>query len=1134
MRKVKYYKCPECGKKYKTLGGWSEHMDLMHPESRPEGFTNARYFYYTLTGRTEGRCIQCKNPTDWNEETGKYERFCKNPKCKAEYVKIAKKRMRDKYGKEYLLDDPEMQRKMLAAKKISGEYSFSNGSGKIPYVGSYEKDFLMMMDKFMGYSATDIMGPSPHTYFYEYDGKKHFYIPDYYIPDLNLEIEIKTQDNKHPKIQKIDKVKEKLKDEMMTANKSINYMKIDDKNYNGFFEYLLQLKDSVDDSTIPDSVKKSAEYKAATESAYEYYDDEEEVIDMPTLFERYADNFTMPAMETDFQYMPEMKEKYHPVIFFFGTKSFGPVKDKVGNVISDKFFKNFSIILNPDPYENEKDVFQYEIYGTNTNDGYKWNCEDHNINSMMGNPQYDPKGTVSGVSFISFFKRDDFLKIADISRFMKAVHDTEEPGGLSDDWDRFIRDRQYHTDKYRLFCHNLVCELLKIPPYDFDPNKFILFRISEGEPIKDFLAQSMMGVGELLEAPSGPFKEKPMWEEKAFDDALEQNADVLYYEYEHAFSGLENLFDEENDFDEAEESFLKSNEDYVQNLDKWKPGPNNILYITGHSGSGKTTLAEELERDKGALMFEFDGIEHHYDSTNSGMLTKLEKINPAYKNFAKTGKWELEGLNQNEAKLTIIQKAMIDIINICHEDSKHLYVIEGIQIFGYMDPKFFENKPMIIKGTSAIKSYFRARKRNGGFNPNGLFSQYTWQDKSLTQFKNDLETQAHESVEIYDNNVAQESLLLKTKFNRVKVKGSLSLQKFTKTKLTQDVLDKYKEKCPSFAHCRISNMSNGYLYTDKADNIVGFVNVVTKQNGIKWIQALNIQPDYQGYGLYEQIMKVAVRELGGTDIETPPKNDMAKEVYRKFGFRTYTNETTVHAMTIRSDAKSIKYDAKAKPNAKTMEEAGLHPVYVILVDAKAISSNIIKLATIAPYSHTCISFDSSMDHLYTFGPRNDHTMIPMGYAVDSFKQYAQKAPKAKYCIYVKLVDSKDYESMKHVVKLFESKKTDLRYDLRGAIKAWAGRNNINEKKFFCSGFVSYILNSGKNQVTDKEHYQNLPMDITKIQNIHLVDMGLCKDYDPNYVDKKTKQIFDKHYRNIEKDKDHQPIEEDKDNKKDEE
>ena len=43
----------------------------------------------------------------------------------------------------------------------------------------------------MNFDSDDVMTPSPHTYYYEYGGEKKFYIPDVYIPSLNLEIEIK-------------------------------------------------------------------------------------------------------------------------------------------------------------------------------------------------------------------------------------------------------------------------------------------------------------------------------------------------------------------------------------------------------------------------------------------------------------------------------------------------------------------------------------------------------------------------------------------------------------------------------------------------------------------------------------------------------------------------------------------------------------------------------------------------------------------------------------------------------------------------------------------------------------------------------------------------------------------------------
>jgi hypothetical protein len=146
-----------------------------------------------------------------------------------------------KYGKVTLLNDPEQQRKMLANRKISGVYRWTDG-GETTYTGSYELSFLEFLDQIMNYNSSDIIAPSPHTYYYEYEGEKHFYIPDFFIPSLNLEIEIKDggdNSNMHPKIQAVDKVKENLKDQVMKSNsKNFNYLKIVNKDNKRFFKYL--------------------------------------------------------------------------------------------------------------------------------------------------------------------------------------------------------------------------------------------------------------------------------------------------------------------------------------------------------------------------------------------------------------------------------------------------------------------------------------------------------------------------------------------------------------------------------------------------------------------------------------------------------------------------------------------------------------------------------------------------------------------------------------------------------------------------------------------------------------------------------------------------------------------------------
>lgn len=1117
MRKVKYYKCPECGKKFKTLGGWGEHVQTMHPGSIPENFTVARYFYFTLTGKTAGSCIMCKSPTQWNESTGKYDRFCTNPKCKQEYVKIAKKRMRDKYGKEYLLNDPEMQRKMLAAKHISGEYSFSDGSGKLGYVGTYEKDFLMMMDKFMRYSATDIIAPSPHTYYYEYQGSKHFYIPDFYIPNLNLEIEIKAQDNTHPKIQAIDKVKEKLKDEMMMSNPKINYLKINDKNYNNFFEYLLNLKDQIDDRDVSPSTKNSAEFKAATESAFDYYE-----------------NTEVPEYESVTEsIIPESKtEDLNPVIVVFSS-FVNPLLRNINTYIPDRF-NSFGIVL-----RDSSDPYGFSLYSIEPS--AKWLYEGYPISCYFKKQSISevPQGA-NMMSIVTYVTSDEYNKI------QKRVNNPEI---IFTGWSELLETWFSHSDRYRFFCNRMISTVLN-EDKPFESRDYILMTISNPNPEMPYWEDLRNKLLILENSPMGPARERQAFEEAVLEESLYGYLpEEMEYACECAFSGWEDAIHRLGDNalsvdadDEATESLRSyvSHKNWEFNMDKWKPvAGNNVLYITGYSGSGKTTYAKSIANSTPNavyvdtdLMVQYteDKIEYGADNDSSRLARQFFK--------------DHKGIIANDASndgdgdtvYYVRTKYVMDWIEkYSHAHPSTLLVVEGIWMMYCCSPEYFRSKPIIVMGTSIAKSEYRRALRDGKSNKyrRNKYS-YTSKDKIRKDFVDALSSyasgSAKESAEIISP--AEESLLLKTKFNKVKIKGTLSLTKFTRQDLTQEVLDKYKEKCASFGHCRISNMSKGYLYTDKSDNIVGFVNVVRKPDNIKWIQALNIQPHYQGYGLYEQLMKVAVRELGGTDIETPPKNDTAKLVYKKFGFRTYTNETTRHAMTIRSDAKAEKYDAKAKPNATTIVEAGLHPVYIMLADAKTGFGGVIKFFTNAPYSHALIGFDSSMKKMYSFATRDGHTMVPLGFTEENIETYAKKNSRSKYVLYVKLVDSKDYKLMKQKLHEFTSHKADFNYDIGGAVKAYMGKHNANEKRYFCSGFVAYILNSGQSKVTEKDHDLTKPMDLTDVKNIHLVDMGLCKDFNQAYVEKKTKQIFEKHYMHKEKDSHHQPIDEEEELKKD--
>lgn len=251
IKKPKPAKCKICGRKYVSKQALIDHIGREHKANIPEGWSPARYECYLRTGKTSGHCIYCKKEVGFNEKTGKYNRMCGSAVCKKKAADIAKKNYIGLHGKPYTIDDPEVQRKMVYSKKTSGKYIFEDEKTGKKYVALYDssfgEDFFRMLDLFLGWDGSDVSGPSPHTYYYEYEGKKHFYVPDAYLHSINLEVELKDggdNPNTHPKIQAVDKVKEQKKDEvMMSLRNEVNYIKICNKDYSEFFALLSYLRD---------------------------------------------------------------------------------------------------------------------------------------------------------------------------------------------------------------------------------------------------------------------------------------------------------------------------------------------------------------------------------------------------------------------------------------------------------------------------------------------------------------------------------------------------------------------------------------------------------------------------------------------------------------------------------------------------------------------------------------------------------------------------------------------------------------------------------------------------------------------------------------------------------------------------
>lgn len=247
---VKKYKCPYCEKRLER-GELIDHIDKQHSDMIPENYSSTRVVFNLINKKTQGRCVICGKETDWNEDKARYERICNRPQCKKAYIDQTADRLYKKHGKtkQDFLNDPKFQEKMLQNRSISGKYKFQDG-GVLPYVGSYEKNFLQFMDQFFHVKSSDLIAPGP-VIDYKFNGKTHQWITDFYYEPYNLVFDIK-DGGSNPNTREMNEYRAKqiAKEKAIKDMKQYNYIRLTDNQFDQMIELMLELKENLIDAPV--------------------------------------------------------------------------------------------------------------------------------------------------------------------------------------------------------------------------------------------------------------------------------------------------------------------------------------------------------------------------------------------------------------------------------------------------------------------------------------------------------------------------------------------------------------------------------------------------------------------------------------------------------------------------------------------------------------------------------------------------------------------------------------------------------------------------------------------------------------------------------------------------------------------
>lgn len=143
----------------------------------------------------------------------------------------------------------------------------------------------------------------------------------------------------------------------------------------------------------------------------------------------------------------------------------------------------------------------------------------------------------------------------------------------------------------------------------------------------------------------------------------------------------------------------------------------------------------------------------------------------------------------------------------------------------------------------------------------------------------------------------------------IKDRMPLSLSRLKKIKIDEEVVKKYQPYINGLEHVRLLGNCTGYLWVDPKNKVrmtnidtpVCYYNVHRKKDDnyetgeIIWLQAIEVNPDYQNRGLAKQLMNIVIHQEHVTNLAVNKDNAVAIKLYTDLGFKPYvTNGSMIN------------------------------------------------------------------------------------------------------------------------------------------------------------------------------------------------------------------------------------------------
>lgn len=171
----------------------------------------------------------------------------------------------------------------------------------------------------------------------------------------------------------------------------------------------------------------------------------------------------------------------------------------------------------------------------------------------------------------------------------------------------------------------------------------------------------------------------------------------------------------------------------------------------------------------------------------------------------------------------------------------------------------------------------------------------------------------------------------------------------------------------------------------------------------------------------------------------------------------------------------------------------MRSVYILLTRTNSALSKAIGFVTKDSYTHVAISLDREMTKLYSFGRIYKRIPFVGGFVQEDINDglYALNG-NTKCAIYELKVSDSSYVKIADRIIDMDQNSCEYKFNFLGLINILIGKDFMREKYYFCSEFVTDILQKTKTIAWDKPPYLTKPVDFTVMDELKLVYIGSLK------------------------------------------